>query len=160
MVSPHSELVTTQQAPKPWAQLPSIGAVMPDYNLGQILPSIVPPLELHSDPERQRPVSPELAVHPSLGKVTMENKLRRQIISSNSGEGSNTLLQNSVLSGDIALDGRRNNWEDNKPKHDARQKRQWLTVLDHSSHQTTLSLLSKPLAGTQLYIIYLDLASN
>ena len=54
---------------------------MHHYNLGQILPSIVPPLELHSDPERQRPVSPELAVHPSLGKVTMENKLRRQIIS-------------------------------------------------------------------------------
>ena len=44
------------------------------YNLGQILPSIEPPLELHSDPERQRPVSPELAVQPSLGKVTMENK--------------------------------------------------------------------------------------
>ena len=34
-----------------------------------------PPLELHSEPERQRPVSPEVAVQPSLGKVTMENKL-------------------------------------------------------------------------------------
>ena len=48
-----------------------------------------PPLELHSDPEIQRPVSPELAVQPSLGKVTMENKLRN--ISFNSAGGQHYL---------------------------------------------------------------------
>ena len=78
MLPPHSELLTTQQAPNPWAQLPGESAVRELYNLGprpDILPDMEPPLELHSDPEIQRPVSPEVAVHPSLGNVTMENKL-------------------------------------------------------------------------------------
>ena len=56
---PQAVLASTQQLPKPEAQLPAT----------------VPARAEHSDPVRQTPATPESVEHGSFGKLTMENKL-------------------------------------------------------------------------------------
>ena len=60
IVPPHAVLETTQQDPKPEAQDPDT----------------VPPRLEHSGEVKHVPLSPDVAPHTRLGKVTMENMLR------------------------------------------------------------------------------------